>query len=424
MKRYFLPILLLLSVLTACDDTLSSSLTRHTVSFAVNLPDEIEPESAINGRITFRNVSTGAETVGTPEETVTLIPGLYDFAYQATALLATGAETTLRFTRNSVNIRGDITLTVNPFSYIESNDLIIAEIFFAGTLNPSGISYSGDDYIKLYNNTDDVIYADGLALVESKFSTTQKYDYTPDIMDEAVTVDAIYVIPGSGCEHPVKPGEYLLLADTGIDHTRLNPYSFNLEHADFEWYDVSTSPAHLDIDSPTVPNLDKWYCYTHSYFMLHNRGFKAYGLARIAVEKDEYLRDYKYDYEYTVVTDAGSFPMSGTAYKIPNDWVVDMVNCSLKASYVWVVCAPMLDMGWTSCGEIDKDKDRFFHSVRRKLLYLNQYGNPVFKDTNNSTADFNRDCVASEIELAGSVMDATGTCCTCITYDGLTPIAQ
>ena len=135
---------------------------------------------------------------------------------------------------------------------IESNDLIIAEIFFAGTLRPSGNQYYGDDYVKLYNNTNHVIYADGLTLFETKFTTTEKYDYTPNIMNEAVTVHALYTIPGSGTEHPVQPGEYMLLADTGIDHRQANSNSFDLSHADFEWYDLSTSPSSMDIDSPTV----------------------------------------------------------------------------------------------------------------------------------------------------------------------------
>lgn len=423
MKNIFIPLLLTL-LLTACDDSLSSSLTRHNVSVSVTLPDDISGESVSNPSVTFRNITSGTESRFEPAGDISLIPGLYDVAYEAAVMLPNGAEGTLRATQNSVTITSDVTIHLAPLACVETNDLIIAEIFFAGTLNPSGNSYNGDDYIKLYNNSSEVIYADGLALIESKFNTTQKYDYTPDIMNEAVTVDAIYVIPGSGHDHPVKPGEYLLLADTGIDHRRLNPYSLDLSHADFEWYDVSTSPSNLDIDSPTVPNLDKWYCYTLSYFILHNRGFKAYGLARIPVDKETYLKDYQYSYDYTVLSDAGSFPMTATAYKIPNEWIVDMVNCSLKASYAWTVCTPMLDMGWTSCGVIDKDKNRFFHSVRRKLLYVNGDGNPVFKDTNNSTADFNRDCTASEIELAGSVMDQYGNTCNTVTYDGITPLAK
>ncbi|MDE6265802.1 MAG: DUF4876 domain-containing protein [Muribaculaceae bacterium] len=422
--KYIFLLLLPLFLLSSCDDSLSSSLTHYNISMNISLPDDISPESVSEATATFRNISSGVEQKFTPGTEISVLPGLYDVEYEAKALLSNGAESRLRATLRSVSVTSSLLLTLEPFSCVETNDLIISEIFFTGTLNPSGNNYKGDDYIKLYNNGTEIIYADGLALIESKFNTTQKYDYTPDIMNEEVSVDAIYVIPGSGHDYPVKPGEYLLLADTGIDHRHLNPYSFDLSGADFEWYDVSTSPSNVDIDSPTVPNLDKWYCYTNSYFILHNRGFKAYGLARIPVEKERFLKDNLYSYNYTVVSDAGSFPMTATAYRIPNEWIVDWVNCSVKASYAWTVCAPVLDMGWTSCGIIDKGKDRFFHSVRRKLLYINENGNPVFKDTNNSSADFNPDCTASEIELAGSVMDQYGNQCLTVTYDGITPVKE
>lgn len=243
-------------------------------------------------------------------------------------------------------------------------------------------------------------------------------------MDKAVTVQALYTVPGNGREHPVQPGEYFTLADVAIDHRVANPNSFDLSGADFEWYDDSNSPAHPDIDNPDVPNLDKWYCYTQSFWMLHNRGFKAYGIARIPVAKETYLKDYRYTYNYTMVLEAGTFPMSQSAYMMPNEWVVDIVNCSVASDYVWNLCAPSLDMGWTHCGKIDKDKTRFFRSVRRKMLYLDDKGHPVLKDTNNSTEDFNPDCIPSEIERQGTAMDAGGSKCTTVTYDGVTPVLK
>ncbi|MDE6297352.1 MAG: DUF4876 domain-containing protein, partial [Muribaculaceae bacterium] len=271
-------------------------------------------------------------------------------------------------------------------------------------------------------NTDHIVYADGITLFESKFITTEKYIFTPDIMEEAVTVQALYTIPGSGKEHPVNPGEYILLADVGIDHRTVNPNSFSLEHADWEWFDNSSSASNLDIDSPVVPNLDKWYCYTKSFWMLHNRGFKAFGIARIPIDKEIYLTDYRYSYDYEVVTEVGTFPMSQTAYKIPNEWVIDVVNCSVEAEWKWNVTSPALDMGYAFCGKIDKDKTRYFHAVRRKFLYLADNDRPVFSDTNNSSFDFNSHVVPSEIELQHSVLGLGKGTSNIITYDGVTPV--
>lgn len=412
--------------ITACDDTLGNNGNNTcNVNLEINIPENSDGINPGNVTVTFLNISSGKTTMTSSVQGTSLTKGLYDITYEATATLPSGITGNLRAKKTSVELTSQNTVVaMNAFFTVATDDLIISEVFFAGTLQSSGNQYNGDDYVKLYNNTDHVIYADGLTLFESKFTTTQKYNYTPDIMDSAVTVQALYTIPGNGTEHPVKPGEYLLLADTGIDHRVANPNSFDLSHADFEWFDVSTKPSHLDIDSPYVPNLDKWYCYTLSFWVLHNRGFKAYGIARIPVDKETYLKDYLYSYDYEIISAAGTFPMSQSAYRLPNEWIVDVVNCSVQAEFQWTVTSPLLDMGWTSCGTIDKDKTRYFRSVRRKMLYVNEDGNPVLKDTNNSAADFNTMCIPSEIELQGTPIDLNHNLATTVTYDGVTPIKQ
>ncbi len=420
------PVLLLLALwaaisLTGCDDKIDSVVKWITPTFNIELPDDLQESTVVNEAYTITNITKATSATYNTAGEIILTAGLYDVSYEATVTDSHGLERHVIAYRPSVTI-GDTPSAISlvAFESLVNQDFIIEEVFFTGTLQSSGNQYYGDDYIKIYNNTDRVLYADGLSIVESKFNTTQKYTYTPDIMADAMTVQAIYTIPGSGRDHPVPPGGSLLLVDTGIDHRTSNPNSFDLSGADFEWYDVSSQPAHLDIDSPTVPNLDKWYCYTQSYFMLHNRGFKAWALARIPISKEEYLEKYWYDYDYTIVSTAGTFPMSQSAYRLPNQWIVDAVNCSVASERAWNVTDASLDRGWSHCGTIDKDKTRYFHSVRRKMLYLKN-GQPVFKDTNNSTEDFNADVIAGLIEANGSAIDANGTRCTSLTWDGVTP---
>lgn len=422
--RYFV-IVVVAMLVCSCDDELKSSIPLCGVEVVVDLPDDVRNAGLSNETYVFKNISTERTAAFASADGIKLMTGLYDVTYTAEALLPNGAVSEVRAFVQSVQITADNTLVkMKAHHNIQNDDLIISEVFFAGTLQSSGNSYYGDDYVKLYNNTGHVVYADGITLFETKFLTTQKYIYEPGVMDKAVTVQALYTVPGNGKEHPVQPGEYFMLADVAIDHRVANPNSFDLSGADFEWYDDSNSPAHPDIDNPDVPNLDKWYCYTQSFWMLHNRGFKAYGIARIPVAKETYLKDYRYTYNYTMVLEAGTFPMSQSAYMMPNEWVVDIVNCSVASDYVWNLCAPSLDMGWTHCGKIDKDKTRFFRSVRRKMLYLDDKGHPVLKDTNNSTEDFNPDCIPSEIERQGTAMDAGGSKCTTVTYDGVTPVLK
>ena len=196
-----------------------------------------------------------------------------------------------------------------------------------------------------------------------------------------------------------------------------------MSKADFEWYDISTSPSHLDIDSPTVPNLDKWYCYTLSFYVLHNRGFTSFALARIPknTTKEQYLKDYLYTYYYTMYLPQGTFPMKQTAYKIPNAWIVDGVNCSVQSSRLWNILPPSVDAGWTHVGQVDHDKTRYFRSIRRKLQFVDGKGIMHLQDTNNSTEDFNTECIPSVIEEQGTAISADGTKASTHTYDGVTP---
>lgn len=424
-KLIYLLSLCMMLALAACNDdsnepAINSNITPH---FEIALPGSLD---SLGGKITnpvieVKNVSTGRTSTFDSEASVSLPTGLYDITYKAD--VAVPADTALHHIvafKQSVELTAsNRTVKLTAYETVDNNDFIISEVFFTGTLQASGNQYYGDDYIKIYNNTDHVLYADGLTLLESEFTTTIKYNYTPDIMDSAMTVQAIYTIPGNGHDHPVQPGGELLIVDTGIDHRVVNPNSFDLSKADFEWYDESSSPSHLDIDGPTVPNLDKWYCYTRSFWMLHNRGFKAWAIARIPVDKETYLKDYRYTYNYDIVVAAGIFPMSQTQYYVPNSWIVDAVNCSVASDYKWNVTAASLDRGWSYCGTIDRDKTRYFHSVRRKMLYLKD-GHPVLKDTNNSTEDFNPYCIASEIERQHTSIDMNGTKSSTETWDGVT----
>ena len=408
MRKYTLYILLALLAI-GCSDI--DTPEQVGVVVEVRLPDDLAAMELENATVTFNNLSNSGLTSFpyTPGMSCSIMPGLYDVEFDAESTTASGVKAHVGAIAPSCKILSGANIALDAYVAVQSDDLIIKEIFFTGTLQSSGNTYNGDQYIKLYNNTDQVIYADGLALFESLFLTTQKFNYTPDKLDEAVSVDAIYLIPGSGKDYPVEPGQTILIADAAIDHRTINPNSFNLRNANFEWFDDSTDPKYSDLDNPAVPNMDKWYCYTNTIFLLHNRGFKAYGLARIPLDRDTFLKDQYYTVDYDQITVAGSFPMSKTGYLMPNEWIVDIVNLSVEAVYQWNVCLPALDSGWSYCGTIENDKTRFFHSVRRKVDAIDSDGIEHLRDTNNSSLDFNPEAIPSEIEEQGTAIDYEGT---------------
>ena len=271
----------------------------------------------------------------------------------------------------------DIQLSLKSFS----NDFIIEEIFFTGTLTPQGATYYGDQYFKLYNNTEETLYADGLILAQSKFLTVDKQDYTPNVMGEAFTTVAMTQIPGTGTDYPVEPGKSIVIALDGIDHIENNTNSVDLSGADFEIFDENSG----DVDNPSVTNMVNFY----DKVVPHSRGFNSYVIARLpeGVNQSSYLADYKYDYEWLFVFGNFQLPQNESDYKIPNEWVIDAVNMSVESEFQWIVTDPSLDSGYTYCGKVDRDETRYGKSVRRRVLQdIN--GVRLLQDTNNSAVDF------------------------------------
>ncbi len=402
------------------------------VSFIIEreLPEGVSDLQVKSEEVSFVNITTGEVKKYSSSTDPHINGGLYNIHYQAECnyslngakrkgrLVAKLHEIILLPSKSGKSIVLHFKLHIVP----TVKDLIIEEIFFAGTLHPSGKQYNGDNYVVLYNGTDKTLYADGIAFCETEFLSCNNFDYVPDIRHEAVCVHAVYVIPGNGKEHPVKPGERFIFCDTGIDHRTNNPNSFDLTKADYEWYDVSTVPTHHDFDSPVVPNMDKWYCYTFSFFILHKRGYRSYIIARTQTTKQKFLKDYVYKFSYKFTHNGLSTTVHSSYYKIPNAWVIDGVNLSVETEYKFNVLPEEIDAGWTYCGRSDKDRSRFFRSVRRKYLGKDANGNKILQDTNNSTEDFNPMVIPSLIEEQGTAIDAQGTPCKTKTYDGIVPI--
>ena len=253
-------------------------------------------------------------------------------------------------------------------------DFIIEEIFFTGTATPRGKQYFGDQYIKLYNPTDRVLYADGLVLADSEFLTVTKRDYTPNVMAEAFTAGSMVQIPGTGTQYPVQPGKSIVIAEQGINHKENNPNSIDLSKADFENF---YPPRVKDVDGVGVTNNIN----LHGIFIFNNRGNRSYVIARFP--EGTTTTTLQYDYEYKV----GTKLMQRQALKIPNNWIVDAVNLSTKTGFEWIVTSSSLDSGWAYVANDEKDTSRYGKSVRRKVL-SEKNGKPIFKDTNDSTEDF------------------------------------
>lgn len=138
----------------------------------------------------------------------------------------------------------DSTVTVN---LISTSKLMINEVFYAGSDASSFYFY--DQYVELYNASADTMYLDGMIL------TRQMQSAYPD-MDEVSFIRALYAYqfpgtPVTGREHPIAPGQYVVVAADAVNHKQWCPKSIDLSHADWEFF----NPLSSDYDNPAVPNV-------------------------------------------------------------------------------------------------------------------------------------------------------------------------
>lgn len=368
--------------------------------------DPVEPVTVsssmrLNGGNVLVNVPEADFDVSIPDEASSWV-GVNEAETEGRTLVLevakneTGAErqTTVTVTRKG---RSDLlaTVTIKQSNVAAKNgEFVIEEIYFTGTALPetgSPDKYQGDQYIKIRNNTDEDLYADGMLLILQSSVLSNMEGEIPaavDFREEYCAGQAFYAIPGSGRDVPVKAGESLIIVNNAQNHLESNPDSWDATTADFEWYDESSNENFLDTDNPAVPNLDKWYAQTLTVHSLHNRG--TYGIA-IAMPPagttgEQFLQDHPIGdgYYYIFHSPNGSdneMPIKG--YFVPNEWVLDAVNTGGRNTFGMAPWGTSLDAGYTWCGTEDSDPDRFNKSVIRKTG-----ADGKLVDTNNSSNDF------------------------------------
>lgn len=404
-------ILLCVTAIASCssDDGPSVDTTPTDLKIMFQLPDGYADDATLTDlSITLTDINTQRKTTfnGNAAEdlsiTLKAVPGGYyridatgKLNYRNTDLVGKQVDVLaysegIILTREAPIAALKLQVTSQPEADpadIAYRGFVLGEIFCAGTANGQGSYYYADKYFVIYNNTDHVLYADSLVIAESDFLTTMKQEYTPDIMPTDMAVSAMYMIPGSGHDVPVQPGGKLLVVDNAVNHTVANPNSWDMTKADYEWYDESTNPQFTDIDNPNVPNLERIYSSTLTLWSPHSQGFKSYALARMHADRKTFLTDYMYDYTYHLVGQTGEADMTGSAYRLPNSWILDAVNMSVPALFQWIVTSPALDKGYTYCADFGWDDSRYGKSVRRKVKAMDGI-RAILQDTNNSTDDF------------------------------------
>lgn len=294
--------------------------------------------------------------------------------------------------------RGDMELEVE-LKFAKPGTILIKEIYSGGCpQDPPAIgSYADDKYIVLHNNSFDTYYLDGLCLgMVAPYNSNANNPWTSTdpsgnivFQDFAAVPDCIWMFPGTGKDYPLEPGEEVVVAYYGVDHTLTYSQSVNLNRKGyFVLYDMVYYPGNSSHPTPAPGDqideahhmkvLKKTGTNTAVVYVISNNS-PAVVLFRAPddFDLDAYLAD---DRQSTIAN--GSIVYS----KIPWTWIVDGVEvCNFSAATRNKRLHTDVDAGYVGFSAVAQG-----HSIYRVLdeEATADAGFDRYVDTNNSSNDF------------------------------------
>lgn len=381
---------LIAPVMVACSDS-DDAVAVYEIAVNPELPAGYMIDSQT---INFTEINTGKVTTVTDPNHLQLPAGIYNI--EATALVsstgsraATGQKTMRAVAQNVVITETTRTVSLDWFFYNPDNSLVISEIYL-GSLNATGKGLLYDSHISIYNNTDETIYADGLAICEGALNNTTAYPDLSPTPEERFLTGTVYVIPGSGKDYPIEPGKSIRIVDQAIEWEADVAGAQDYRDADFEWYDEVTTGTVRDTDNPTVPNLNKWYSYSTTIWILSQQANRSYAIARIpeGVTAESFLNDYRCSYTY-YFTFTEKYITRENQYYIPLDWIIDGVNLSPASTREFLCLPPSIDISYKSINDDPQSaSDRAYRMFVRREAGKSPAGNIILQDTDDSAKDF------------------------------------
>ncbi len=362
----------------------------YNMILTLTFPQGFTAASMPNGvEVNITNTQTGRESVAIADAsgkvTILLVEGNYNIKCSFT-VKADADEYSFNGILTNYMLAKESSVSVNLVLADNTGGFVIKEVYYAGSKTPDGKSYYSDQFVEIYNNTNDTLYADKLCIGMLQQSGANPNNWVnPDgsIMDDLPITYQVWIVPGIGIEHPVYPGKSFVIAQDGINHItdpNGNPASpVDLSKADWETY---MEIAGKDTDAPAVPNLTMMYT---TSAIVQDWTLSVNGSALI-------LFRLHVDWQTYVANPANFKTSPGTTSTIK----YFMVNKSLVIDAVEMVQAdetkrykrlPLtLDAGYTY---IDGGS-YCSKSVRRKAKMV-VGGRVIYKDTNNSMVDFLHD---------------------------------
>lgn len=341
-------------------------------------------------KVTFTNTNTGEvieyEITGKTVPVKDLMGGVYDVVASATASIYNFLGTA-----KSVVIESSSSLNTLKIVATKSSSIIFKEVFYSCSRTPSNATYLRDNFFEIYNNGSEPVYVDGLCM-----STTSNYSgalinfadengnlvlsegtvHTNLKSDDYVALNnIIWQIPGNGKTYLLNPGESFIIASSAVNHTEANANTLDLSSAEFETV-CDNYIAKGQVDNENVPNLilinpananitNQWMPSTL------NAGLVLFAPST-PLEKAPIVANYN-----------NPEKPSGNYLAILRSDVLDGVNWKKNAAATDLYLPENLDAGamYVSGTFVNE-------SIYRKSSGMNEAGDAILVDTNNSASDF------------------------------------
>lgn len=437
MKK-FIVFFLMLFVIIGCrdDDFGNGNNTLQPVSFKVQTKydESFENKPSSGASVTLTNTSTGDVYTQTTDANgdanfANVIPGNYNILVsrnmsQADFLSTFGfssptQETAFNGTQENATINANVNSTVVVLKSSRVGDLVIKQIYYAGSHATQGASLR-DQFIEIFNNSNEVIYADGLYIAQlyGKTNTTVnatsqangQFDWSKSLgmtIGSAANTDYVYAdyvfrIPGNGTQYPIQPGASIVIAQSAVNHTAplldnsgnpinvQNPaLTIDLSNANFEAFlgdfrqSIGLTTFNTDIQNPAVQDLQIAFWGRVGYYngnkdmILDTLGRDSFVIFR-ADNFDTYG-----DYSDPTVSVIGT---NTSFYKqIPNSVIIDGVELQ---HYNPNSQRPKMLQGQIDASSINTDAAFNSQSVIRKVKTTLSNGRKILEDTNNTASDF------------------------------------
>lgn len=404
---------------------------------AVSLKVTVALDQALSGytfnladaEITATNLTSGKVNTAKADASgvvnfSSISPGNYDVKATLTVKAEDYTTITGTFVEDDVVLNGTLTnKTVSDASTSLNIDIkagrvggwVFKQIYYAGSHTSNGASFR-DQFIEIYNNSNEILYADSLYFAQVEGVNTRlssidfslpylrsngQYDWTKSIGMNDVNANenytyarSLFMIPGTGKQHAVLPGKSIIIAGTALNHKA--PFTNNtgkevtvkdpsltvdLSGADFEVYlgdFPGNTPLATDMDNPAITNMVNYARGVGKDLILDATGRDAYVLFKSSQPVSAWKK-YPSPDETSITTSTDYF------YQVPNTLLLDAVQIQvpLETSRIPRKLHDGLDAGpvFVSKGQYSSQS-----LIRKTSKTVN--GRVVLKDTNNSANDF------------------------------------